>query len=747
MTIEQNSHDHVTAVALRAIAMAQSHYHETVTLEHILAALLERPEVQRCFKDLGIDRNVVQTDLTQHFEAIGSPNKLISLIPSRTREFDIVIGRTVAYAQFSPRRFPTGVDILFQLMQYPETSHAVALMLSVGMDTKKLKNYIAQSVRQPHRDDYSSDFEPSDKAEAVNYIKKYCIDLNDMANAGKVDPVIGRLDELARIVQIISRRNKNNVALVGDAGVGKTALVEGLAYNIVKGNVPNILKKATVWALDVGALVAGTRFRGDFEERMKFLLKGFSLIEEDEPILFIDEIHTIIDAGTGNKGSLDISNILKPALARGKLRCIGATTERDWRQHFEKDRALLRRFKKLFINEPSVEDSKLILRGIKGSYETFHGVTFTDAALDAAVDLTRRYVNDGKLPDMAIDLIDEAGARCRVLSTSKSINIEDIEFEISQITKIPPQNMREDETVRLERLEDDIKTVVFGQDEAIGRLVDAVLISRAGLRDHQKPEGCFLFTGSTGVGKSESAKQLAKTLGLPLVKFDMSEFMERHSVSRFIGSAPGYVGYEDGGAGSGLLVNAIDRTPACVLLLDEIEKAHPDVFNLFLQVMEDSILTNSAGKPVNFRNVILIMTSNAGVAKTEHSTMGFARADLVEIDDAVVKQLFSPEFRNRLDAVVTFKALDRPSIVKVVQKFIDQMQDMLVDRNVTIEMTEAAKKWLVEHGYDPIYGARPLNRLITEKVKRPLSRMMLFGSLKGGGTAKLSVENSELIVR
>jgi ATP-dependent Clp protease ATP-binding subunit ClpA len=743
----ESTHDHVTSIALRSIAIAHECHHEMVTLDHLLAALLERPEVQKCLKDLSIDPMMVRQEIDVFLK--GDSHERINAVPMRTREFDVVLGRTVAYAQFTTRRAPHGVDVLGQLAQMPnEDSYAVTLLLKAGADALRLKRYIAHgSVR---RDPESSigDIEPSDKAEAVNYIKKYCIDLNSLAQDGKIDPLIGRSQELERMIQIVARRTKNNVALVGESGVGKTAIVEGLAYNIVHGKVPKVIRQATVWSFDIGSLVAGTRLRGDFEERMKFLLKAFALIEDDGPILFIDEIHTIMDAGSGHKGALDVSNLLKPALARGKLRCVGATTDKDWRQYFEKDRALLRRFKKLGIAEPSSDDAKLILRGLRGSYGAFHKVTYTDAALDAAVDLTARYVHDGRLPDKAIDVIDEAGARQRIADRGRKsiIDVAEIEAEVARVVKIPATVIHEDEADKLQRLEHDLAATVFGQPAALRTLMEAVLISRAGLRKASKPAGSFLFVGPSGVGKSETARQLAKTLDLPLIKFDMSEYMERHAVAKMIGAPPGYVGFGEGGAGDGLLVNAVDKTPACVLLLDEIEKAHPDIFNVLLQVMEDATLTNSAGKSINFRNVFLIMTSNVGVARTEQHGIGFCASEIATIDEREVQRLFAPEFRNRLDAIVTFAALQRDDIECVVDKFINELRDLLSDRNVLIRLTSNAKRWLADHGHDPVYGARPLGRLIDQKINQPLSRLLLFGPLRHGGVAYISIEDDDITV-
>ena len=746
MTTEQVN-DHVTAVALRAIAIAHEHQHERATLEHILAALLERSDVQTCLTDFGIDHQALQTEIATFL--IDTTHQRVQEAPGRSREFDMVMGRTIAFTQFSSRRAPNGVDILVQLVQMPADSLAVTLLLRANLDTLRLKRYLAHGiVRHTVRGDPETDNAPTDQTDAISYIKKYCTDLNDLAKTGKIDPMIGRLTELDRITQIIARRTKNNVALVGESGTGKTAIVEGLAYNIVHGDVPMVLRNSTIWSLDVGALVAGTRLRGDFEERIKFLLKAFALIQHDGPILFIDEIHTIMDAGSGHKGStLDVSNLLKPALARGALRCIGSTTDKDWRQYFEKDRALLRRFKKLLIDEPSSADTKLILRGQRDAYERYHDVSYTDAALDAAVDLTVRYVHDARLPDKAIDVIDEAGARQRITDEGRQrlIDVAEVEIEVGRIVKIPANEIQESEAVKFQRLESDLMATVFGQTTAIRALVDAALINRAGLRAANKPEGSFLFVGPSGVGKSETARQLAKTLGLPLVKFDMSEYIERHSVAKFIGAPPGYVGFGDGGAGDGLLINAVDKNPACVLLLDEIEKAHADIMNLLLQVMDDATLTNSAGKTVNFRNVILIMTSNIGVAATEQHGIGFL-PEIGTIDEKAVQHAFSTEFRNRLDAIVTFASLDHASIKCVVQKFIGELRTMLSARNVKIEITSDAEEWLVQHGHDAVYGARPLERLIHRKIKQPLSRLILFGALRDGGTARCSVENNDLIV-
>jgi ATP-dependent Clp protease ATP-binding subunit ClpA len=743
-TLDSTSHDQVAAIVLRSVAIAQTYQHEIVTTNHLLAALLECSDVEKGLKKIGVD----VIPLQQKMAAALAGQRRGSQPPTRSREFDIIIGRTLAYAQFNPRRIPTGLDILVQMMQLPaEDSVAISHLLALGVTAHKLKRYIASIGHRSRLDSAEGgDVEPSTKDEALAYISKYCTNLNELAAAGKLDPVIARDVEIDRITQIMARRRKNNIALVGDSGTGKTAIVEGLAYKIVQRDVSPTLHNATIWSLDIGGLVAGTRYRGDFEERMKYLLLSFSMIEDCEPILFIDEIHTIMDAGTGNRGSLDASNLLKPALARGKLRCIGSTTEKDWRQHFEKDRALLRRFKKLLVGEPSVADAKRIVHGLASAYSAFHGVHYSVEALDAAVDLSARYLHDSRLPDKAFDILDDAGARHRIDGvTTTLLGRPEIEAEVARIAQIPVQNLNKDVSERLSHLEDELLTAVFGQDQAIELLADTVLISRAGLSSPNKPDGCFLFVGPTGCGKSEAARQLAKVLGLPLLKYDMSEYMERHAVSKLIGAPPGYVGYGEGDAGDGLLVNAIDTSPSCVLLLDEVEKAHPDLLNILLQVMDDGKLTNSAGKSVSFRSVIIIMTSNLGVAATEQ-TIGFIPSDCPEIDMRAVRDAFSPEFRNRLDAIVSFKSLDRQSIEQVVEKFIRELGDMLVERHITIELKAPAKQWLCEHGYDPVYGARPMARLISEHIKRPLSRMILFGELKYGGTAILDVVEDALTV-
>ena len=573
-------------------------------------------------------------------------------------------------------------------------------------------------------------------------LESYCVNLNRKAAAGKIDPLIGRADEVERTIQILCRRTKNNPLYVGDPGVGKTAIAEGLARRIVQGEVPEVLKDATIFALDMGALLAGTRYRGDFEERLKAVIT--ELEAHDKAILFIDEIHTVIGAGATSGGAMDASNLLKPALASGTLRCIGSTTYKEYRNYFEKDRALVRRFQKIDINEPSVEDSIKILQGLRPYYEEHHKVRYTAEAIKSAVELAARYINDRKLPDKAIDVIDEVGAAQMLQPPSKrrkTIGVKEVEAIVAKIARIPPKSVSADDKAVLKDLERDLRTVVFGQDKAIEALSAAIKLSRAGLREPEKPIGCYLFSGPTGVGKTEVARQLAKVLGIELTRFDMSEYMERHSVSRLIGAPPGYVGFDQGG----LLTDAIDQHPHCVLLLDEIEKAHQDLFNILLQVMDHGKLTDHNGKSVDFRNVILIMTTNAGAADLIKPPIGFERSTRVGEDTEAINRLFTPEFRNRLDAIIGFAALTAETVSKVVDKFVVQLEAQLGERNVEIELSEAAKRWLAEKGYDPQFGARPLGRIIQEHVKKALAEELLFGRLSNGGRVRVDFDGEKLV--
>ena len=567
------------------------------------------------------------------------------------------------------------------------------------------------------------------------------MNLNKKATAGKIDPLIGRESEIERTIQILCRRTKNNPLYVGDPGVGKTAIAEGLAKRIVEGDVPEVLVKSTIFSLDMGALLAGTRYRGDFEERLKAVVT--ELEAQPNAVLFIDEIHTVIGAGATSGGAMDASNLLKPALASGTLRCIGSTTYKEYRNYFEKDRALVRRFQKIDVNEPSVEDAVKILRGLKTNYERHHKVRYTEEAIRGAVELSAKYINDRKLPDKAIDVIDEVGASRMLLPEGKrrkTVTLRDVEEIVAKIARIPPKSVSADDKETLRNLERDLKAMVFGQDKAIEALSAAIKLSRAGLREAEKPIGNYLFSGPTGVGKTEVARQLASTLGIELIRFDMSEYMERHSVSRLIGAPPGYVGFDQGG----LLTDGIDQHPHCVLLLDEIEKAHQDLFNILLQVMDHGKLTDHNGKGVDFRNVILIMTTNAGASDMAKEAIGFGRTEREGEDEEAVKRLFTPEFRNRLDAIIPFAGLSEETVGRVVEKFVMQLEAQLADRNVTIELSSGAKEWLAERGYDRLYGARPLSRVIQEHIKKPLAEELLFGKLVKGGSVKVNLVDGKL---
>ncbi|MDQ3561067.1 MAG: AAA family ATPase, partial [Pseudomonadota bacterium] len=580
-----------------------------------------------------------------------------------------------------------------------------------------------------------SDGDDSGKESAL---AKYCVDLNAKSRKGDVDPLIGREHEVERCIQVLCRRRKNNPLLVGDPGVGKTAIAEGLARKIVQGETPDVLQGATIFSLDMGALLAGTRYRGDFEERLKQVIKEIEAHEN--AIMFIDEIHTVIGAGATSGGAMDASNLLKPALASGTLRCIGSTTYKEYRQFFEKDRALVRRFQKIDVNEPSIPDAVEILKGLKPYYEDHHKVRYTNEAIKSAVELSARYINDRKLPDKAIDVIDESGASQKLLPEAKrkkTIGIKDIEATIATMARIPAKSVSKDDAEVLAHLNDNLKRVVFGQEKAIEALSSAIKLARAGLREPEKPIGNYLFSGPTGVGKTEAARQLAELLGVRLIRFDMSEYMERHTVSRLIGAPPGYVGFDQGG----LLTDGVDQTPHCVLLLDEIEKAHPDLFNILLQIMDHGKLTDHNGKQVDFRNVILIMTTNAGASEMAKAAMGFGHSRRTGDDEEAINRLFTPEFRNRLDAIIPFGALPPEVVYRVVEKFVLQLEAQLADRGVTFELEEKATAWLAERGYDERMGARPLSRLIQEEIKKPLAEEVLFGKLQKGGIVKVTVED------
>jgi len=651
--------------------------------------------------------------------------------------------------QSSGREEVTGANVLVAIFAERE-SHAAYFLQEQDMTRYDAVNYISHGIaKRPgmsesrpvrgveEETDTKSGEEPKKKGDAL---EAYCINLNKKAREGKIDPLIGREAEISRTIQVLCRRQKNNPLFVGDAGVGKTAIAEGLARRIVHGEVPDVLKGATVFALDMGTLLAGTRYRGDFEERLKQVIK--ELEAYPGAIMFIDEIHTVIGAGATSGGAMDASNLLKPALASGTVRCIGSTTYKEYRQYFEKDRALVRRFQKIDVNEPTLEDAVAILKGLKPYFEDYHKLKYTNEAIKAAVELSARYIHDRKLPDKAIDVIDESGAAQMLLPESrrkKTIGLKEIETTIATMARIPPKTVSKDDAVVLQHLDQTLKTTVYGQDKAIDALAASIKLARAGLREPEKPIGCYLFSGPTGVGKTEVAKQLAASMGVQLIRFDMSEYMERHTVSRLIGAPPGYVGFDQGG----LLTDGVDQHPHCVLLLDEIEKAHPDLYNVLLQIMDHGKLTDHNGKQVDFRNVILIMTTNAGAADLARAAYGFTRIKREGDDMEAINRMFAPEFRNRLDAIITFAHLSSEIIAKVVEKFVLQLEAQLGDREVTIELAEDAAKWLTEHGYDEQMGARPMARLIQETIKKPLADEVLFGKLKAGGHVKVTLVKDE----
>jgi len=736
----------------RALALAGDRNHELATLEHLLLALCDDTDAVAVLKACGVDIEKLRQDLTAFIDKeldnlIGDP----SADSAPTTGFQRVLQRAVLHVQSSGRGEASGANVLAALFTERE-SHAVYFLQEQDMTRLDAVNYISHRIAKvPGYGDEGGEVSGlDDELGGETEIKRggealdaYCVNLNAKAEQGKIDPLIGREDEIERTIQVLCRRTKNNPLYVGEAGVGKTAIAEGLARRIVEGAVPEILLGATIFALDMGSLLAGTRYRGDFEERLKAVVE--ELEAHDGAILFIDEIHTVIGAGATSGGAMDASNLLKPALQSGTLSCMGSTTYKEYRNYFEKDRALVRRFQKIDISEPSVEDSVKILRGLKPYYEEFHDVRYTNEALRAAVEMSDRYMNDRKLPDKAIDVIDEVGAAQRLKPESKrrrrkTIGVKDIEAIVAKLARVPAKSVSHGDKQSLKTLERDLKTVVYGQDEALRQVTAAIKLSRAGLRDIEKPIGCYLFSGPTGVGKTEVARQLSLTLGIELIRFDMSEYMERHSISRLIGAPPGYVGFDQGG----LLTDAVDQHPHAVLLLDEIEKAHPDLFNVLLQIMDYGKLTDHNGKSIDFRNVILIMTTNAGAADLVKPAIGFGRGVRMGDDDEAIKRMFTPEFRNRLDAVIGFNSLPAKVMAQVVDKFVMQLEDQLAERGVEIELSKAAKKWIARKGHDPAFGARPLARTIQEHVKKPLADELLFGKLAGGGRVAVDVVKGEL---
>ena len=739
-----------------ALGHANARKHELATLEHLLLALLDEPDASRVMKACGVDieklRKTIVAFLDEELDALISDIEGSEAAP--TTGFQRVIQRAAIHVQSSGRQEVTGANVLVAIFAERE-SHAAYFLQEQDMTRYDAVNYISHGVAKDASYGESRPVKgadnaqettkatggPSSKEAEETALQKYCIDLNEKARRGSVDPLIGRDQEVERCVQVLCRRRKNNPLLVGDPGVGKTAIAEGLAKKIIDGDTPDVLADTTIFSLDMGALLAGTRYRGDFEERLKAVMK--ELEAHPNAILFIDEIHTVIGAGATSGGAMDASNLLKPALQSGSLRCMGSTTYKEYRQHFEKDRALARRFQKIDVNEPSVEDAFKILKGLKPYFEEHHDVRYTQDAIKAAVDLSARYIHDRKLPDKAIDVIDEAGAAQHLLPESKrrkTITQKEIEAVVAKIARIPPKSVSKDDAEILKDLEGSLKRVVFGQDRAIEALSSAIKLSRAGLREPEKPIGNYLFTGPTGVGKTEVAKQLANTLGVELLRFDMSEYMEKHTVSRLIGAPPGYVGFDQGG----LLTDGVDQHPHCVLLLDEMEKAHPDVYNILLQVMDNGKLTDHNGRTVDFRNVVLIMTSNAGASEQAKEALGFGRSRREGEDTAAVERQFTPEFRNRLDAVISFAPLPKETILQVVEKFVLQLEAQLLDRNVQIELMPEAAEWLGEKGYDEKMGARPLGRVIQENIKKPLAEELLFGNLTKGGVVHVRVKDDAI---
>jgi ATP-dependent Clp protease ATP-binding subunit ClpA len=731
----------------QAMNLARERSHEFATLEHLLLALTDDRDTIAVLTGCDVDVDALKTDLedfiNEELDSLVVPNGQDA---RPTAAFQRVIQRAVIHVQSSGKEEVTGANVLVAIFAERE-SHAAYFLEQQDMTRLDAVNFISHGITKsgPSEDrrvrgaEGQHDTRDGDQERGggqSSALADFCVNLNDKARAGKIDPLIGRAAELRRTIQVLCRRSKNNPIYVGDAGVGKTAIAEGLARRIVEGDVPEVLKSSVIYSLDMGSLLAGTRYRGDFEERLKAVMK--ELEKHPDAVLFIDEIHTVIGAGATSGGALDASNLLKPALASGAIRCIGSTTYKEYRQFFEKDRALVRRFQKIDVPEPTIPDAIEIVKGLRPYFEDYHKLKYSDEALKAAVELSARYINDRKLPDKAIDVIDETGASQMLLpegDRKKLIDVPEIEATIATMARIPPKSVSKSDAELLANLESNLKTVVFGQDEAIAALSSAIKLARAGLREPEKPIGSYLFTGPTGVGKTEVAKQLADTLGVELLRFDMSEYMERHTVSRLIGAPPGYVGFDQGG----LLTDGVDQHPHCVVLLDEIEKAHPDLFNILLQVMDHGKLTDHNGKSVDFRNVILIMTSNVGAMELQKSPIGFGRKREVGDDEEAVNRMFTPEFRNRLDAIISFGPLQPFVVRRVVEKFVLQLEGQLAERGVTIELTPEAAEWLAVRGYDEKMGARPLGRVIQEHVKKPLADQVLFGELQNGGSVTVAV--------
>src|SRR5471032_278333 len=728
-----------------AIKLASDRHHEYATLEHLLFALIDDTDASQVMKACNVDMDALRKSVQKYID-----EDLSTLVMDESEEakpttgFQRVVQRAVLHVQNSGRDEVTGANVLVALFTERE-SHAVYFLQEQNMNRLDAVSYISHGIAkrpgmsQPKsaRGTDEEDEPEKPSKQGTEALEAYCVNLNEKAKSGRVDPLIGRAAEVDRTIQILCRSQKNNPLFVGDHGVGKTAIAEGLARKIVNNGVPEVLRGAVIYSLDMGSLIAGTRYRGDFEERLKTVVKELEGVKG--AILFIDEIHTVIGAGATSGGAMDASNLLKPALAAGTLRCIGSTTYKEYRQYFEKDRALVRHFQKIDVSEPTIEDSIKILMGIKSYFENYHKLRYTADAIKAAVELSAKYINDRKLPDKAIDVIDELGASQMLLPESrrkKVVNVRDVEEIVAKIARIPAKSVSKNDAEALRTLEAGLGRVVFGQDKAIHAVASAIKLARAGLRQPEKPIGSYLFSGPTGVGKTEVAKQLASVLGVEFLRFDMSEYMERHTVSRLIGAPPGYVGFDQGG----LLTDGVDQHPHCVLLLDEIEKAHPDLFNVLLQIMDHGKLTDHNGKQVDFRNVILVMTTNAGAQDLAKAAYGFTRSKREGDDMEAINRMFAPEFRNRLDATITFNHLSPEIIAKVVEKFILQLEAQLADRDVTFDLTPEATRWLGEKGYDDAFGARPLARVIQDNIKKPLADEILFGKLKDGGTVRVLLD-------
>lgn len=733
MGLESFNPGNAARITETAINIANALGHKYVTTEHMMAALIKEPSIKKLLIDIKANGRNIMSGLEIYLTGDDVPRQNKAMLPLPTEQVKAIIDRTISTSVMYGRNIVEPSDMLLSILKECDSDSTAWYLLNKNGATYEIV-LDELGLEDEATEDKPKKGEDLSKEKAEKILKEFCVKLNDTAKKGRIDPLIGREDEVNDLIHILARRSKNNCILVGQPGVGKTAIAEGLALKVERGEVPHTLNGAEVWALDVGLLIAGAKYRGEMEERLTAVIKALEAL--DNPVLFIDEIHIIMGAGGSSGSPLDVSNMLKPALARGKLHCIGATTLDEYRKHFEKDKALVRRFQRIDVEEPSVEDTKKILRGLAKSYEEFHGVLFSDEAVDACVDLSNKYIHGRFFPDKAIDIMDMTGARQRITKTFPDdiikVDIGDVEVEVAKVAKMPTISVKENDIEKLQHLEQDLSMAVFDQDEAVVTLSDNVIMNRAGLRELNKPQGCYLMVGPTGVGKTELVKQLSKTLDIPMVRFDMSEYMEQHSVSKLIGAPPGYVGHGDGQSGDGLLINAIDTNPHCVLLLDEIEKAHPTIFNLFLQVFDDGRLTSSSGKTVDCSKSIIIMTSNAGARDLSKGNLGFSETR--KADDTAIKKMFAPEFLNRLDAIVKFNPLKPETMYKIVDKFIENLNGLSVDKGVIIELSDSAKEWLAVKGYDPKMGARPLSRVITDYIKKPLSKKMLFGDLKDGGT-------------